>query len=87
MKKMIKGRNIGISKEDYLRAIYELTQENYSKKENKEKKVKLTDIAKKLGITKPSVSQMIKKLTKEGYISSKKYSISLGLIFPYFNLL
>ena len=51
------------AKEDYLRIIYELGG----------KQVKAVDIAKKLEISKPSVSEMIKKLTKEKLIQAKSY--------------
>ena len=51
------------AKEDYLRIIYELGGE----------KVKSIDIAKKLGISKPSVSEMLKKLAKDKLIESESY--------------
>ena len=55
-----------ISKEDYLRGIYHLLEdEGYAKS---------VDLADYLNITKPSVSEMLKELNKEGLIVYKKYS-------------
>jgi len=53
----------GESKEDYLRIIYELGG----------KQVKAVDIAKNLNISKPSVSEMIKKLIKARLVQAKSY--------------
>ena len=55
-----------MSKEDYLRGIYHLMEEN-----NDVKSVELADY---LNITKPSVSEMLQELDKEGFIAYKKYS-------------
>ncbi|MDP6647892.1 MAG: metal-dependent transcriptional regulator [Candidatus Woesearchaeota archaeon] len=54
------------SKEDYLRGIYHLMEDN--------KEVKSVELADYLNITKPSVSQMLQELDKEGLIEYKKYS-------------
>jgi DtxR family Mn-dependent transcriptional regulator len=56
-----------ISKEDYLRVLYEL---NEKCKDN----IKSIDIAKKLEITKPSVTQMINKFKEQELVKSKPYS-------------
>jgi DtxR family transcriptional regulator, Mn-dependent transcriptional regulator len=58
------------SKEDYLRTIYYF----YEKEKDKTKGVRSINIAKALSITKPSVSGMLKKLAKEGFIKFKPYS-------------
>ena len=54
------------SKEDYLRGIYHLMEDN--------KEVKSVELADYLNITKPSVSQMLQELNKEGMIDYKRYS-------------
>ena len=54
------------SKEDYLRGIYHFMEDN--------KEVKSVELADYLNITKPSVSQMLQELDKEGLIDYKKYS-------------
>jgi DtxR family Mn-dependent transcriptional regulator len=54
------------SKEDYLRAIHHLMEEN--------SEVKSVQVADYLNVTKPSVSEMLKSLDKEGMISYKRYS-------------
>lgn len=54
------------SKEDYLRAAYHLMEEN--------KAVRSVDLADYLSVTKPSVSEMLRELSKEGLIQYKKYS-------------
>jgi len=56
-----------ISKEDYLRAMYHLLEDN-----NK-KEIKSVEIAKFMKVSKPSVSEMLKKLKKEDMINFKKY--------------
>ncbi len=61
---------MNISIEDYLRTIYSL----YEKLENKAKGVKSVDIAKELEISKPSVSNMVKKLIAKKYLKAKPYS-------------
>jgi len=58
------------SREDYLRTIYSI----YEKQEDKPQGVKSIDIANSLGISKPSVSVMIKKLTKRGFLKAEPYS-------------
>lgn len=58
------------SKEDYLKAIYLI----YEKQGDKTAGIKSIGIAKSLGISKPSVSAMIKKLAKEGFLKVKPYS-------------
>jgi len=54
------------SREDYLRAVYHLMEEN--------KEVRSVEVADYLNVTKPSVSEMLKGLSKEGLIQYKKYS-------------
>tara|TARA_Y100000310_G_scaffold246052_1_gene251165 strand:- start:6306 stop:6710 length:405 start_codon:yes stop_codon:yes gene_type:complete len=54
------------SREDYLRGIYHLLEE--------EGYVRSVDLADYLDITKPSVSEMLKQLNKEGLVQYKKYS-------------
>ena len=54
------------SREDYLRAVYHLMEEN--------NEVRSVDLADYLNVTKPSVSEMLKELSKEGLIEYKKYS-------------
>ncbi len=51
--------------EDYLEVIYLL--------ELKNKRIRLTDIAKMLDVTPASVSEYMNKLEKEGYINKEKY--------------
>lgn len=53
------------NKEDYLKIIYELGGDKGE--------VSNKDIAKALGISAPSVSEMIKKLLKEGYVEYEAY--------------
>jgi len=53
------------NKEDYLKIIYELGGES--------KKVSNKEIAEGLGISPPSVSEMVKKLLKEGYVEYTSY--------------
>lgn len=52
-------------KEDYLRTIYGFYEEG--------KGVKSADIAGKLGISKASVSEMLRKLAKENFLKIEKY--------------
>ena len=56
--------------EDYLEAIWNL--------EDKKGYVKAKDIAEKLEVSRPSVSEMIKKLSENGYIVYEKYG---GIVF------
>ncbi|MFH1501190.1 MAG: metal-dependent transcriptional regulator [archaeon] len=53
-------------KEDYLRIMYQLYLER--------KEVKSVDISKTLNISKPSVSEMLRKLAKQKLIKVKPYS-------------
>ncbi len=53
------------SMEDYLEIIYEYTREN--------KEFKSVNIAKKLNISRASVSEALKKLSDQGYITYEKY--------------
>ena len=55
-----------INREDYLRAIYHLMEENPN--------VKSVEVADYLNVTKPSVSEMLKNLDRGGLIQYKKYS-------------
>jgi DtxR family Mn-dependent transcriptional regulator len=55
------------AEEDYLRTIYEL-------EEHKNLGIKSVDIAKRLKISKSSVSEMLRKLAKEKLIKIKPYS-------------
>lgn len=52
--------------EDYLRAVYELKK--------KHGHVRVSDVAKNLGIQRASVTQMIQRLYEEGYVIHKPYS-------------
>ena len=56
--------------EDYLEAIWDL--------QNKKGYIKVKDIADRLEVTRPSVSEMIKKLAENDYILYEKYG---GIIF------
>lgn len=53
------------SGEDYLEAVLELEEEHGT--------VRLTDVAKKIGVTKPSVSRAMKILQNDGYIHQESY--------------
>lgn len=53
------------SKEDYLEIIYEFSKDN--------KPFKSINIAKKLNISRASVSEALKKLAEQGYITYEKY--------------
>lgn len=53
------------SVEDYLETIYKLKKEKGQ--------VRISDIASKLHISKPSVTQMVHKLAAEGYLVYKPY--------------
>ena len=55
------------SREDYLRAIFCLNEEN-------PETIKSIDIVKFLNVSKPAVSEMLKKLKNEGYIEKTPYS-------------
>lgn len=54
------------NKEDYLRGLYVLEEEKGE--------IKSIDLANYLNVTKPSVSEMVKELNKEGLIAHQKYS-------------
>ena len=54
------------NKEDYLRGLYILEEEKGE--------IKSIDLAHYLDVSKPSVSEMVKELDKEGLISYKRYS-------------
>ena len=54
------------NREDYLRGIFLLEEEKG--------KIKSIDLANYLHVTKPSVSEMVKELNREGLVSYKKYS-------------
>ena len=54
------------SREDYLRGLYILEEEKGE--------LKSIDLAHYLNISKPSVSEMVRELNKEGLVSHKKYS-------------
>jgi len=56
------------STENYLRTIY------YLYEKDKSKGIRSIDIAKELNISKPSVSEMVKKLIKKDFIKSNPYS-------------
>ncbi len=57
-----------VSEEDYLRAIYSLSEKN------KEQGVKVSKLAEQLGITKASVSAMADKLEKKKLLKAEPYS-------------
>ena len=54
------------AREDYLRLVYELEEEG--------KGARSIDISHELGITKASVSEMLRKLAKQNLVSIKPYS-------------
>ncbi|MBS3114251.1 metal-dependent transcriptional regulator [Candidatus Woesearchaeota archaeon] len=54
------------NKEDYLRGLYLLEEEKGE--------LKSIDLAHYLNVSKPSVSEMVRELNKEGLVSYKKYS-------------
>ncbi|AJF61002.1 TPA: metal-dependent transcriptional regulator [Candidatus Woesearchaeota archaeon] len=54
------------SREDYLREFYLMEEKN--------KEPSITEIAEKLNIAKPSVTEMVKKLDKEGLATYEKYA-------------
>ena len=54
------------NREDYLRGIYILEEEKGE--------IKSSDLAGYLGVSKPSVSEMMKELDKEGLVSYRRYS-------------
>ena len=54
-----------ITIENYLKALYLLSQ--------KSKTVSLTDLSKEMGVSAPTVNNMIKKLEEKGWVDYKKY--------------
>lgn len=54
------------NREDYLRGLYILEEEKGE--------IKSIDLSKYLNVSKPSVSEMVRELDKDGLISHKKYS-------------
>ncbi|MFH2028911.1 MAG: metal-dependent transcriptional regulator [Nanoarchaeota archaeon] len=59
---------MSISKEDYLRTVYALDEKT------DEKGIKAVDVAKELKVSKPSVSEMVKKLCDNGFLDAEPYS-------------
>jgi DtxR family Mn-dependent transcriptional regulator len=59
---------IQVSVEDYMRVIYSLYEED------KKAGVRSVDVAKRLNVTKPNVSVMVKKLANKGYLKARPYS-------------
>ncbi|MBT7392399.1 metal-dependent transcriptional regulator, partial [archaeon] len=59
---------MNITIENYLQTMYYLFEKDTNKG------IKSIDIAKELKISRPSVSAMVKKLAKEGYLIADKYS-------------
>lgn len=59
------SENHSASKEDYLETIYDLSLNN--------KNFKAVDIAKRLGISRASVSEALKKLAEQGFLNYEKY--------------
>lgn len=53
------------TKENYLKAIYFLEQKN--------KSVSITELGKEMGVSKPTVNNMIKKMTLQGWVNYEKY--------------
>lgn len=64
MKSDVLNKNMTPSKENYLKVLLELSGGE---------EVRSSDVATALGITKPSVSCMMKRLREEGYITKEKY--------------
>lgn len=62
---ILEVRTINISKENYLKAIYELGGDT--------KMVGNKDIAKTLSVSAPSVSEMIKKMLEDGFLEYTQY--------------
>ena len=55
------------AQQDYIEIVYQLEQEN------PETKIRITDIAEKLGTRLPTVTRMVKRLTDLGYLSHKSH--------------
>ncbi len=64
MKSDVLNKNMTPSKENYLKVLLELSGGE---------EVRSSDVAEELGITKASVSCMMKRLRDEGYITKEKY--------------
>ena len=64
MKSDVLNKNMTPSKENYLKVLLELSGGE---------EVRSSDVAETLGITKASVSCMMKRLREEGYITKEKY--------------
>jgi DtxR family Mn-dependent transcriptional regulator len=64
MKSDVLNKNMTPSKENYLKVLLELSDGE---------EVRSSDVAEALGITKASVSCMMKRLRDEGYITKEKY--------------
>jgi DtxR family transcriptional regulator, Mn-dependent transcriptional regulator len=62
---MSKNKKLSANIEEYLETIYKISQ--------KEKSVKTSKISKDLGVTPSSVSEMLKKLDKMGYVNYSQY--------------
>ncbi len=62
---MVSNKNMTPSKEDYLKTIFELSDD--------EQGIRSIDIADALGVSKASVSNMTGILKREGYVDKKKY--------------
>jgi len=58
------------TREDYLRALYEI----YERLDDKKSGIKSVELAKKLGVSKPTASEVLKKLDEGGYLSAEPYS-------------
>ena len=64
MKSNVLNKNMTPSKENYLKVLLELSDGE---------EVRSSDVAEALGITKASVSCMMKRLMEEGYVVKEKY--------------
>ncbi|MEM1322969.1 MAG: metal-dependent transcriptional regulator [Bacteroidota bacterium] len=53
------------TKENYLKAIYFLDQKDH--------KISITDLSKEMGVSTPTVNNMVKKLQSEGWVAYRKY--------------
>ncbi|MEA2037455.1 MAG: metal-dependent transcriptional regulator [Nanoarchaeota archaeon] len=58
------------STEDYLRAMFYL----YEKEGDEVKGLRSVDVAKELNISKPSVSEMVRKFVERGFVKASPYS-------------
>jgi Mn-dependent DtxR family transcriptional regulator len=64
-KKLNSSRSVSAAEEDYLEAIHELIQtRGYAK---------VIEIAEKLKLKGPSVTRMVQKLSRDGYLKYEKY--------------